>query len=159
MPLNSPMPVDPAAVGCSDRARPMDIPATPEALFEALAEPSLREVFPAYDKLKPRNQKMVKLLHTELTKGELSDAAFLEFTAFITVLWRQFNGAALAARQHQIETEDEIDTDWVDAAVHLARMDQFLNALLSQMESMPGQDGESGERCCDSQYLLMGPGD
>lgn len=153
------MPVDPAAVGCSDRARPMDIPATPEALFEALAEPSLREVFPAYDKLKPRNQKMVKLLHTELTKGELSDATFLEFSAFIAVLWRQFNGAALNARQQQIETEDEIDTDWVDAAVHLARMDQYLNSLLGLLETMPGQDGEAGERCCDSHYLLQGPGD
>ena len=153
------MPVDPAAVGCSDRARPMDIPATPEALFEALAEPSLREVFPAYDKLKHRNQKMVKLLHTELTKGELSDATFLEFSAFIAVLWRQFNGAALNARQQQIETEDEIDTDWVDAAVHLARMDQYLNSLLGLLETMPGQDGEAGERCCDSHYLLQGPGD
>jgi len=153
------MPVDPAAVGCSDRARPMDIPATPEALFEALAEPSLREVFPAYDKLKPRNQKMVKLLHTELTKGELSDATFLEFSAFIAVLWRQFNGAALNVRQQQIETEDEIDTDWVDAAVHLARMDQYLNSLLGLLETMPGQDGEAGERCCDSHYLLQGPGD
>jgi hypothetical protein len=153
------MPVDPAAVGCIDRARPMDIPATPEALFEALAEPSLREVFPAYDKLKPRNQKMVKLLHTELTKGELSDATFLEFSAFIAVLWRQFNGAALNARQQQIETEDEIDTDWVDAAVHLARMDQYLNSLLGLLETMPGQDGEAGERCCDSHYLLQGPGD
>ena len=138
---------------------PMDIPATPEALFEALAEPSLREVFPSFDHLKPRNQKMVKLLHTELTKGELTDAAFLEFSAFIAVLWRQFNGAALASRQIQIETEDEIDTEWVDAAVHLARMDQFLNSLLGHLESMPGQDGDTGERCCDSQYLLQGPGD
>ena len=153
------MPGDAAAVGCGERAGPMDIPATPEALFEALAEPSLREVFPSYDKLKPRNQKMVKLLHTELTKGELTDAAFLEFVAFIAVLWRQFNGAALASRQVQIETEDEIDTDWVDAALHLSRMDQFLNALLGQMECMPGQEGTRGERSCDSQYLLYGPGD
>ena len=137
----------------------MDIPATPEALFEALAEPSLREVFPAFDRLKPRNQKLVKLLHTELTKGELTDHTLLEFVAFIAVLWRQFNGAALQSRQEQIEVEDEIDTDWVDAAVHLARMDQFLNALLRQLESMPGQDGEIGERSCDSQYLLQGPGD
>lgn len=135
----------------------MDIPATPEALFEALAEPSLRDIFPTYDKLKPRNQKLVKLLHTELTKGELTDCALLEFVAFITVLWRQFNGAALAAREEQIETE--IDTDWVNAALHLSRMDQFLNALLKQLEAMPGQEGEIGARSCDSQYLLQGPGD
>lgn len=159
MPPNLPMAANPPYLAWTSRARPMDIPATPEALFEALAEPSLRDVFPSYDKLKPRNQKLVKLLHTELTKGELTDYAFLEFAAFIAVLWRQFNGAALAAREEQIETEDEIDTDWVNAAIHLSRMDQFLNALLKQLEAMPGQEGEIGERSCDSQYLLQGPGD
>jgi hypothetical protein len=153
------MPANPPSLGWTSRARPVDIPATPEALFEALAEPSLREIFPSYDQLKPRNQKLVKLLHTELTKGELTDYAFLEFIAFIAVLWRQFNGAALAAREEQIETEYEIDTHWVNAAIHLARMDQFLNALLKQLEAMPGQDGEIGSRSCDSQYLLQGPGD
>lgn len=153
------MSMQPTPVALSSEGRPMDIPATPEALFEALAEPSLREVFPSYDKLKPRNQKMVRLLHTELTKGELSDATFLEFSAFIAVLWRQFNGAALNARLHQIDSEDEIDTDWVDAAIHLARMDQYLNSLLGLLETMPGQDGEAGQRCCDSHYQLQGPGD
>jgi hypothetical protein len=38
-------------------------------------------------------------------------------------------------------------------------MDQFLSTLLNQMEAMPGQEGSHGERSCDSQYLLMGPGD
>lgn len=153
------MPNNPSSLSCPNPVWLMDIPATPEALFEALAEPSLRDIFPSYDKLKPRNQKLVKLLHTELTKGELTDYALLEFVAFITVLWRQFNGAALAAREEQIETEDEIDTAWVDAALHLSRMDQFLNALLKQLEAMPGQDGELGARSCDSQYILQGPGD
>ncbi len=132
----------------------MDIPETPEALFEALAEPSLRQVYPRFDDLKPRNQKLIRLLHTELTKGELTDLSFMEFVGFVIVLWRSFNNTALSACLKQIESEDEIDTDWVDSALHLSRMDQYLVSLIHALEPLPGQDGIEGARGCDSRYLL-----
>ena len=115
----------------------MFIPNTPEGLFEALAEPTLRELYPRFDELEPRNQKMVRLVHTELTKGELSDATFQEFVGFTLVLWRSFNHAALREITNMIDTEDEIDTDWVESATHMSRMDQFLTGLLGVLETLP----------------------
>lgn len=132
----------------------MQIPDTPEALFEALAEPSLRELYPRFDHLAPRNQKLIRLLHTELTKGELSDRTFQQFVGFVLVLWRSFNNSVLINNAFRIETEDEIDTEWVDSASHLARMDQFLISLLSQLETLPGVDPDSDKSPCDLQYLL-----
>lgn len=135
----------------------MQIPDTPEALFEALAEPSLRELYPRFDDLRPRNQKIIRLIHTELTKGELTDGAFQQFIGFILVLWRSFNHSALVQNEIQIDTEDEIDTDWVEAAVHLNRMDQFLATMLCNLETMPSAT-EEGTEDEPNRYLLRGPG-
>lgn len=130
----------------------MNVPDSPEALFEALAEPSLREFYPDFDQLKPRNQKLIRLLHCELTKGELSDATFQEFIGFALVLWRSYNRSALQATQAQIDTEDEIDTDWVDAAIALARTEQYITSLLAALDPMPCMDSDGVS--CDSQYLI-----
>lgn len=132
----------------------MQIPDSPEALFEALAEPSLRELYPRFDELEPRNQKLIRLLHTELTKGELSDRTFQQFVGFILVLWRSFNNSVLIANAIRIDTEDEIDTDWVDTASHLARMDQYLVGLLTTLEPLPGYDPDGEKGPCDLHYLL-----
>ncbi len=132
----------------------MQIPDSPEALFEALAEPSLRELYPRFDHLAPRNQKLIRLLHTELTKGELSDRTFQQFVGFVLVLWRSFNNSVLLNNAFRLETEDEIDTEWVDSAAHLARMDQFLISLLNQLETLPGVDPDADKSPCDMQYLL-----
>ena len=132
----------------------MQIPDTPEALFEVLAEPSLRELYPRFDQLASRNQKLIRLLHIELTKGELSDRTFQQFVGFVLVLWRSFNNSVLVRNAHQIEVEDEIDTEWVDAATQLARMDQFLISLLNLLETLPGDDPDSDRSPCDLQYLL-----
>lgn len=158
MPSHYPMSLTQPFLGWNNQARPMDIPATPEALFEALAEPSLRQLFPRFDTLKPRNQKLVRLLHTELTKGELCDSTFMEFIGFILVLWRSFNNAALEARQTLIDTEDEIDTDWVESAIHLARVEQYLTHMLVSLENLPGFSTEDSNHA-ESQYQLLGPGD
>lgn len=135
----------------------MFIPDTPEALFEALAEPTLRELYPRFDELEPRNQKMVRLVHTELTKGELSDATFQEFVGFTLVLWRSFNHTALTATQHRIDTEDEIDTDWVDAACHMSRMDQFLTGLLGVLETLPETAFDPLDEEPANRYLIRTP--
>lgn len=133
---------------------PMQIPDTAEALFEALAEPGLRELYPRFEHLAPRKQKLIRLLHTELTKGELTDRTFQQLVGFVLVLWRTFNKAMLFKNALRIETEDEIDTEWVDSASHLARMDQFLISLLSQLDTLPGVDPDSEQSICDFPYLL-----
>ena len=89
----------------------MQIPDSPEALFEELADSSIRELYPRYDELEPRNQKLVRLLHTELTKGELCDRTFQQFVGFILVLWRSFNTSVLLHNAQLIDSEDEIDTE------------------------------------------------
>jgi len=137
----------------------MDVPESPEALFEMLSEPSLRHVFPRYDELVPRNQKLIRLLHTELTKGELTDRTFTEFVGFVTVLWRSFNQSALQAKLDQFAEADEIDDEWINQLNHLSRTDQFLTGLVAYLEALPGLDGGEDEQICDSRYLLRGPGD
>jgi hypothetical protein len=143
-----------APIAWSSQASLMQIPDSPEALFEVLADSSLRELYPRFDELEPRNQKMVRLLHTELTKGELTDHTFQQFVGFVLVLWRSFNHSVLISNALRIETEDEIDTDWVDAATHLARLDQYLIGLLATLESLPGLDPDSDKGPSDTRYLL-----
>lgn len=137
----------------------MDIPDTPEGLFEALAEPTIRHLFPNFDALLPRNQKLLRLLHTEMTKGELTDTTFQEFLGFTVVLWRSFNQAALEGNEDLIATEPEIDTDWVDTAIHLARMDQYLHGVLTLLSQLPGREQDTHKLIRNAQYLLQGPGD
>lgn len=115
----------------------MQVPDTPEGLFEQLAESSLREVYPSYDTLKPRHQKLIRVLHTELTKGELTDMAFADMVCFILSLWRSFNSGAAEANQDRIEAEDEIDTEWIEATDHYARLDQYLRTLLTLTRELP----------------------
>lgn len=130
----------------------MPVPDNPEALFECLAEPYLRQLFPEFDALKPINQKILRLINTEVTKGSLTDASFQEIVYLILSIWRAFNHAALIAYQQSIDTEDEIDTDWVDAALYLARMDEYLRACLAFIKRLPGQD--EGGVPPDSRYLF-----
>lgn len=137
----------------------MSIPDTPEALFEQLAEPTLRQLFPHYDAMRPRNQKLVRLLHTELTKGQLTDAAFTELVGLLLVLWRNFNHAALVANQDRLDRADEIDTDWVDAACALTRLDQYLAGLLASLHALPDAALPEDDTDLTNQYLLHGPGD
>lgn len=136
----------------------MQIPDSPEALFEALADSSIRELYPRYDELEPRNQKLVRLLHTELTKGELCDRTFQQFVGFVLVLWRSFNTSVLLHNAQLIDSEDEIDTEWVDAATHLARMDQYLLNLLVALEPLPGLDSDDDRDPTTLRYLLRGRG-
>lgn len=137
----------------------MDVPESPEALFELLSEPSLRQVFPRYDLLVPRNQKLVRLLHTELTKGELSDRTFTEFVGFVTVLWRSFNSSALQNKLEQFEEADEIDDEWLAQLNHLSRTDQFLQGLINYLDSLPGLEDSDGDQSCDGRYRLHRPAD
>lgn len=137
----------------------MSVPDTPEALFELLAEPTLRQLFPTFDVLQPRNQKLIRLLHTELTKGQLTDAAFTDLVGLLLSLWQSFNHAALIANQERLDAEDEIDTAWVDAACSLTRLDQYLLGLLASLRSLPDTPTPEDGQDLTNQYLFHGPGD
>jgi len=115
----------------------MPIPNTPEALFEHLSDSSVRDMFANYDQLKPRHRKLVHLLHTELTKGELSDAAFLDCIAFMTTLWRCFNNTASLQIERRIEDCDEIESAWIQSALEYAKVSQFILALLNLYDAAP----------------------
>jgi len=132
MPTHSPTP-----------RQPMFTPDSPEALFEALCEPAIAEFYPDFDELKPRNQKLIRLLHTELIKGELTDVTFQEFVGFTLLLWRGFNGSVLMGDLNQIDTEDEIDTEWVGSAIQRSRTEQFVGSLLALLDTMPGTEDVS----------------
>lgn len=132
----------------------MQIPDSPEQLFEELAEPTLRELFPTFDKLEPRNQKLVRLLHTELAKGELSDGSFQQFVGFIVLLWRSFNAGAMQRNDARLAMETDIEEDWIEAATGLHRMDQFLTGLLAYLNAMPPEDGGTGGISGWSEYRL-----
>ena len=137
----------------------MDVPESPEALFELLSEPSLRQVFPRYDELVPRNQKLIRLLHTEMTKGELTDRTFTEFVGFVAVLWRSFNSSALQHKLDQFEQVDEVDDEWLGELDHLSRTDQFLQGLINYLNSLPGLEESEGDQSCDGRYRLNRPAD
>lgn len=115
----------------------MEIPDTPEQLFDQIAEPSLRELFPTFDTLRPFNQKLVRLLHTELIKGELSDATFQDSLIFVVMLWRSFNAGAMVRNDTQLEMELDIDETWIQAATAFHRIDQYLSGVLGILETMP----------------------
>lgn len=135
------------------RPDPVSVPDTPEQLFEQLAEPTLRELFPSFDELGPFNQKLVRLLHTELVKGALTDGTFQESLCFILMLWRSFNADAMNRNDERLEQESDIDELWIQAATEFHRMDQYLGSLLALLDTMPPED-EGAPLSSWSQYRL-----
>ena len=115
----------------------MQIPDTPEELFERLSDSSVRDIFSNYDELKPRHRKLVHLFHTELTKGNLSDAVFLDSLAFITVLWRCFNATAIHQIEKLIYDNYDIYTAWVQAAIDYGKVAQFIHSILNLYDATP----------------------
>lgn len=135
------------------------IPDTPEQLFEQLSEPTLRELFPTFDELPARNQKLVRLIHTELVKGELSDATFQAFAGFILLLWRQFNLGAMQRIDQLLDENDDIESSWIAQANALHRMDQYLRGVFAALEAMPPEDDDPEDAIAGNQYLLRRPED
>lgn len=138
----------------------MHIPDTPEALFEALAEPSIPEVYPFFETLTTSNQKLLRLLHTELTKGKLSDEAFQQMVGFLISVWRSFNQSALRNHASFLDHEDELALDEVGQHAQLARLDQSLLTLLALLETIPTEaDAASPEDEPSGHYVLRDPAD
>ena len=70
--------------------------------------------------------------------------------------WRSLSSTALAASYDRVESEDEIDTDWIDAIAHFTRMDQYQNHLLTAIAENPGVPVEAPQ---SGRYTIQGPGD
>lgn len=134
----------------------MEIPDSPEQLLEALSEQSVRELFPSYDELQPRNQSLMKLIHRQLTSGDLTDAVFAEMVVLIFCVWRSFNLSALKSNHSKLDESEEIDETWIDTNEHLTRMDQFLLTSISSLNMMPSPP-ETDENNPFNQYILNWP--
>lgn len=134
----------------------MSIPDTPHGLIEASSEATLTILHEDYDSLPPRDQRLVRLVQTELFLGQLTDTAFASMLTTLVHTWQSLSAQALAAAWDAVETEDEIDTDWIDAIAHFTRMDQYQNQLLATIKENPGvpESAPHGGR-----YSIQGPGD
>lgn len=138
----------------------MQIPDTPEQFFEALADSSINEVFPQYEKLPLIFQKLLRIIHAELTKGELSDAMFRDMLLFITTVWRTLNTRATNHVRRLIDESDDIDTEWIDSFVHFARMDNYQDCLISVVKQLPALITDTNpDDPITGHYSLRGPGD
>lgn len=135
----------------------MTIPNTPDALIEASSEATLTLLCEDYDTLPARDQRLVRLVHAELLKGVLTDDAFAQMLMTIVFVWQSLTENALEAAQHRVDTEPEIDTDWVHAIAHLSRLDQFQCDLLRLISDHPGVPSKPGSTA--GRYSLQGPGD
>lgn len=133
------------------------IPDTPDALIESSSEATLTLLCEDYDALSARDQRLVRLVQAELMKGALTDDAFARMLMTIVFTWQQLTNNALTMAQHRVDTEPEIDTDWIHAIAHFSRMDQYQCDLARAIADNPGvpsrPDGTGGR------YSLHGPGD
>lgn len=138
----------------------MQIPDTPEQFFEYLADDTIRHLFQSFDHLPVHQQKLIRIIHTELTKGQLSDYNFRGMLLFILEIWRSLNTQLLSKTEHCIDESPEIDSDWIDAAIHFSRMDQYLSSVTNALSLLPSPDptAEANPRNT-GQYWLFGPGD
>jgi hypothetical protein len=115
----------------------MEIPNTPEELFEKLSDSSIREIFPNFDKLLPTQRKIVQIFHTELTKGELSDQTFLQTITLVTHLWGCYNRTACMQIEQLIESNSEIEAAWIHASTDYARVNQFIESCVNLYDAAP----------------------
>ena len=131
----------------------MQIPDTPEQLFESLSDDTVHEIFPNFDSLLPTQRKIVQIIHTELTKGELSDRTFMETIGLITHLWACFNRTACLQMERLIESHDEIDPEWIQASLDYARVNQFIHACLNLFDAAPDMtELDNGENTYHVRY-------
>lgn len=134
----------------------MPIPDTPHDLIEASSEATLSLLHEGYDSLPPRDQRLIRLIHAELLLGQLTDDAFASMLTTIVHAWNSLSTPALLAAWQAVETEDEIDTEWIDAIAHFTRMEQYQQQLQAVIRQNPGvpDDAPNGGR-----YSIQGPGD
>ena len=115
----------------------MQIPDSPEQLFEAMASETVREVFPSFDSLAPFQQKIVHILHTAMVKGELSDVALAHTIYLTTELWSLCNNAACLAMAQFINANDTLSVEIIEANADIARINQFIESCRNLHDAAP----------------------
>ena len=115
----------------------MQLPDSPEQLFEALASETVREVFPSFDSLAPFQQKIVHILHTAMIKGELSDLALAHTIYLTTELWSICNDVACLTIAKLIESNDTLTLELIEANVDIARINQFIESCRNLHDAAP----------------------
>lgn len=115
----------------------MRIPDSPEQLFDHLSQGSVRDMFTNYDALTPRQRKLVSIVHTELTKGGITDTAFHDSIVFLLTLWHAFTQSAAEHNANRIEMNEDIDSEWINHAVDYARVLEFQDGLLAHLQGIP----------------------
>ena len=134
----------------------MNIPDTPQALLEASSPATLRLLHPEYDDLPERDQRLVRLVQAELLQGRLSDTAFAAMLTTVLRVQQHLIHTADASVHFAIEVSDTVETEWIDAVKHFARMQHYAATVLHLISEHPGvRDPES----VSGHYRLYGPGD
>ena len=119
----------------------MNIPDTPEQLFEQLGDETIRELFPNFERLSPTQRKIVQVFHTELTKGQLNDETFMETISLSMHLWGYFNRAACLQLSDLVESttnhRNEVSIELITSHFDAARVKQFIDACLNLYDAAP----------------------
>ena len=138
----------------------MQIPDTPEQFIETLGAQSIGQVFPQYEKLPIHYQKLLRIIHAELTKGQLNDQVLQGMLLCVLATWRDLNDRAVTQLRSIIQESEDVDTEWFDFYSHLGRIDNYLAILMSVVEKLPALTSEeTPDHPITSHYRLRGPGD
>lgn len=132
------------------------VPDTPEALFAQLSETSLHLFYPEFDSLTTRQQKLIRMLHTELTTGQLNDASFTETLLIVVAVWNRFNNLAQCMVRDELDESEVVTPANIRALEHFSRMEQHHTMLRSSIYNVPTGYDSSGQ---SPRYAIRGPGD
>jgi len=136
-----------------------DIPSTPEELFAHQAEPSLRQVFPAFDTLPVLQQRLLRILNVEIVAGRLSDSTLRDLTRFLLSTWRALNRSAMEHMDSAIEDAELLDDECIGVSQAMHRMDQHLVAMQGLLGVTPLDDGPDHPGPKPTIYQLSSPED
>lgn len=130
-----------------ERVRPSMTPDTPDALVEAATHTSLRILYPEYDDLNHRQQKLLRLLHVELAAGQLNDATLIDTLLLVLGVWRRFSAVAHAHLEESVAESPTFESDWIPHFEHFARLTQYLRSVELAVRSYPDDSTLSPTEC------------
>lgn len=130
-----------------ERVRPSMTPDTPDALVEAATHTSLHILYPEYDELNHRQQKLLRLLHVELASGQLNDAALIDTLLMVTRVWRRFSDVAHVHLEESVAESPTFNSEWLSHFEHFAAVSQYLRSVELAIHSYPNNADLSPTEC------------
>lgn len=129
----------------------MNIPDSPEALFEDLGSRFLKDS--DLSKLHPLSQKVARAVFTSLVKGELNDLAFLESMVTLAMIWRDLNGNNGHTMINEFrKSRLKPDLEDIASLIVSSRIDQQLSGILLQLSIIPQMFKEANMDGDDAPY-------